>query len=132
MPAVCGGSHLLHGGVVLSVPGTKASQRLGKVLTVNTSPVRAVKSANGVGLGLLRGPGTGAEIVNRGAVPQSHLRHVNADLPGKPHNSELIDLQPGKSAVRRLEDPVTVLPVGRDDEPVSVTAHRELQRHAGQ
>jgi len=115
-----------------ALPGPEAPEHLGEILDVDAPAGRAVEAPDGVGAGLLRRPGSGAEVVDVVPGPQPRLGHVDPDRPREPHDGELVGGQIRVRPVGSLEDPVPVPPVGGDDEPVAPTAHGELQRHARQ
>ena len=61
-PAISDSSEGLDRGSVLLLASPEASEHLGEVLNVDAPAGRAIEAPDGVGAGLLRRPGSGAEV----------------------------------------------------------------------
>ena len=91
-----------------------------------------IETAHHIGLVLIRRPCSFSKLIHLIAVPYMELRNLDTDVARQPHHSGLVRHEPRVAPVGCFHDPVATLAMGRENQPVTLLAHGELQSHPRQ
>ena len=91
-----------------------------------------IEAAHNIGLVLIRRPCCFSKLIHLIAVPHMDLRNLDPDVARQSHHGGLVRHEPRIVPIRCFHDPVATLAMGRENQPVTLLAHGELQSHPRQ